>query len=96
MEMQTNQRIYGFCGFSSPNDLNSLWFAVEQGETPPQSIYIILKDRKTNKEYRSNLVSLTSETQAVKEDCIAFNPKNISVNQVSDRWKIINLKQQHH
>ncbi|MEH2067833.1 MAG: hypothetical protein V7K47_06655 [Nostoc sp.] len=86
---QTNQRIYGFCAFSSPENLNSLWFAVEQGEAPPQSVYIILNDRRSNKEYRSNLVSLTRETQAVKEDCIAFNPDNISVNQVSNRWKIV-------
>ncbi|MDZ8025829.1 MAG: hypothetical protein RMX97_14230 [Nostoc sp. DedQUE11] len=86
---QTNQRIYGFCAFSSAENLSSLWFAVEQGETPPQSVYIILKDRRTNKEYRSNLLSLTPETQAVKEDCIAFNPNNTSVNQVSDRWKIV-------
>ncbi|WP_236143394.1 hypothetical protein [Nostoc sp. CMAA1605] len=55
-DTQTNQPIYGFCGFSSPKDLNSLWFAVETGKTPPKSVYIVLKDRRLNKTYRSNSV----------------------------------------
>ncbi|MEJ1930315.1 hypothetical protein WDZ92_08510 [Nostoc sp. NIES-2111] len=84
---QNSQRVYGFCAFSSPQNLNSLWFAVEQGQTPPSSVYIVLTDRRTKKTYRSNSVSL--QTQALKEDCIAFNPNNITVNQVNGSWKII-------
>jgi len=88
---QNNQRIYGFCAFSSPQSLNSLWFAVEQGQTPPSSVYIVLNDRRANKTYRSNSISLQKRTSpsALKEDCIAFNPNNIAVNQVNGSWKIV-------
>lgn len=85
---QTNSRLYGFCALSSPKNLTSLWFAVEKGKTPPKSVYITLKDRKLNKTYRSNTV-LLEKRQAIKEDCIAFNPNNIAVRKVNNRWKII-------
>ncbi|MGI0493007.1 hypothetical protein ACN4EG_14590 [Alkalinema pantanalense CENA528] len=54
----TNQRIYGFCALSSPQDLDSLWFAVERGTAPPQQVYVVLTDRKTSTSYRSNSVTL--------------------------------------
>jgi phosphohistidine phosphatase SixA len=54
----TNQRIYGFCAFTSPQDLGSLWFAVEQGTTAPQQVHIVLTDRRANITYRSNPVTL--------------------------------------
>lgn len=54
----TNQRIYGFCAFTSPRDLGSLWFAVEQGTTAPQQVHIVLTDRRANTTYRSNSVTL--------------------------------------
>jgi hypothetical protein len=87
---ETNERLYGFCAFSSPQNLNSLWFSVEKGQTPPKSVYIVLTDRRLNKTYRSNSVLLEQQSpQATKEDCIAFNPKNIAVNQVNGSWKIV-------
>lgn len=88
-DAQTNQRIYGFCAFSSPKDLNSLWFAVETGKTPPKSVYIVLKDRRLNKTYRSNSVLLAQRNSEIKEDCIAFNPNNTTVKQVNGSWKIV-------
>ncbi|MBF2066394.1 MAG: hypothetical protein IGS39_18535 [Calothrix sp. C42_A2020_038] len=85
---QTNNYIYGFCALPSPKNLNSIWFAVEKGQRPPKSVYIILKDRRANKNYRSNEVVL-ERSSALKEDCIAFNPNNIAVKQVNGSWKIV-------
>ena len=48
-------RLYGFCSLGSPADLRSLWFALEEGVVPPSYIYIELRDRQTNTNYRSNL-----------------------------------------
>jgi hypothetical protein len=86
-DAQSNQRLYGFCAFSNSESLTKLWFAVQQGKTPPQSVYIVLHDRRTNKKYRSNSVSLGQA--ALKEDCIAFNPNNTAVQQVNGSWKIV-------
>jgi hypothetical protein len=38
---------------------------VEQGKTPPKSVYIVLEDRKENKKYQSNTVSLEDKTAQV-------------------------------
>lgn len=54
----TNRRIRGFCAFSSPADLQSIWFTVKEGSVPPQAVYVVLKDRRTGKIYRSNVVRL--------------------------------------
>ena len=49
--------IYGFCALSSPKALTSIWFAVEQGISPPNAVYVLLKDRRHGATYRSNEVS---------------------------------------
>ena len=49
------RRLYGFCSLGSPQDLGSIWFALEEGVVPPSYIYIELKDRQTDTTYRSNL-----------------------------------------
>jgi phage replication-related protein YjqB (UPF0714/DUF867 family) len=51
--------IYGFCALGSPNDLDSIWFAVKDGSTPPAAVYITLEDRLNNRIYRSNRVKIT-------------------------------------
>jgi phage replication-related protein YjqB (UPF0714/DUF867 family) len=53
-----NQYIYGFCALSSPQSLNSIWFAVEQGKSPPASVYVSLLDREADRNYRSNRVTI--------------------------------------
>ncbi len=53
-----NNYIYGFCALSSPQDLTSIWFALEQGSTPTSGVYVELEDRRINKKYRSNTVSV--------------------------------------
>lgn len=53
-----DSRLYGFCAFSSPQSLNSIWFAIEQGESPPEAVYVSLRDRKEDTTYPSNKVPL--------------------------------------
>src|SRR5687767_3201039 len=53
------QRLYGFCALGSPNDLGKIWFATEEGTVPPSYVYIVITDRQTNKQYKSNLADTT-------------------------------------
>ena len=52
---QSGKRLQGFCAFTKPADLSSIWFAVEEGTAPPSWVYIELTDRQTNTKYKSNL-----------------------------------------
>ncbi len=56
---QNGKRLNGFCAFSKPDDLSSIWFALDQDEVPPSYIYIEMQDRKTNTKYKSNLAETT-------------------------------------
>ena len=51
------RRLYGFCALRTPEDLGSLWFAVEKHQSGPPQIYIVLIDRQTNRTYRSNVIA---------------------------------------
>ena len=53
------KRLYGFCALSKPEDLGSIWFALEEGVVPPSYIYIEMTDRQTNTKYKSNLADTT-------------------------------------
>jgi hypothetical protein len=55
----TGKRLNGFCALGKPNDLNEIWFALEEGVTPPSNVYIELNDRQTNTKYKSNLADTT-------------------------------------
>jgi len=55
----TGKRLYGFCAISKPADLNQIYFALEEGVTPPSWIYIEMNDRQTNTKYKSNLAETT-------------------------------------
>jgi hypothetical protein len=52
---QRGKRLYGFCAFTKPADLNQISFALEEGIVPPSYVYIELTDRQTNTKYKSNL-----------------------------------------
>jgi len=52
---QSGKRLYGFCAFSKPADLQKVWFALEEGVVPPSWVYIEMNDRQTNTKYKSNL-----------------------------------------
>lgn len=56
---QRGKRLYGFCALGKPEDLGSIWFALEEGVVPPSYIYIELNDRQTNTKYKSNLADTT-------------------------------------
>ena len=53
------KRLNGFCALSKPADLNTIWFALEEGVIPPSYVYIELNDRQTNTKYKSNLAETT-------------------------------------
>jgi len=53
------KRLNGFCAFSSPDDLNKLWFALDSDVVPPSWVYVELTDRKTNTKYKSALTETT-------------------------------------
>jgi hypothetical protein len=57
---QDGKRLIGFCALTSPNDLDSIWFALEASIIPPSWIYIELNDRQTNTKYKSNLADTTN------------------------------------
>jgi hypothetical protein len=52
---QRGTRLYGSCIVMKPAELNTIWFALEEGVRPPSWVYIELWDRKTNTKYKSNL-----------------------------------------
>jgi hypothetical protein len=56
---QNGTRLNGFCALGKPNDLQSIWFALEDTKIPPSYIYIELTDRQTNTKYKSNLAETT-------------------------------------
>jgi hypothetical protein len=56
---QRDKRLNGFCALGSSSGLNSIWFALPEGEIPPSWIYIQITDRQTNTKYKSNLAETT-------------------------------------
>ncbi|GEM_PF-790529 len=57
---QDEVRIWSFCTLATSEDLKGLWFAVKEGETPPDSVYIVMTDRRCDLSYVSNEVSISS------------------------------------
>lgn len=53
------QRLYGFCALLKPDDLGAIWFSLEEGVAPPNSVYVELDDRLTATKYKSNLADTT-------------------------------------
>jgi hypothetical protein len=51
--------LYGFCALGSAAGLRQLWFAVEAGQSPPPSVYIVLNDRRANLSVSSNHAPVT-------------------------------------
>lgn len=56
---QSGKRLYGFCAFTKPSDLNGIWFALEETVVPPSWVYVEFNDRATNTKYKSNLAETT-------------------------------------
>lgn len=55
------QRLYGYCGFSSNENLQNFSFAIRAGQAIPSACYVELIDRKLNKKYISNQVNLSGQ-----------------------------------
>ena len=56
---QNGKRLYGFCALGSPDDLDQIWFALEEGVVPPSWVYVEFNDRQTGTKYKSNLAETT-------------------------------------
>ena len=56
---QNGKKLFAFCALGSPDDLDSIWFALEEGKVPPSWIYVEFIDRQTNTKYKSNLADTT-------------------------------------
>jgi hypothetical protein len=56
---QSGKRLYGFCALAKSDDLNGIWFALEETAVPPSWVYIELNDRATNTKNKSNLADTT-------------------------------------
>jgi hypothetical protein len=54
------KRLYGFCALKAPQDLSEIWFAVDEGQSPPRRVYIEMLDRLTGTKLKSNLASTSS------------------------------------
>ena len=57
---QSGKRLYGFCALTKPQDLNQIYFSLEEGTIPPSWIYIEMTDRQTNTKYKSNLAETSN------------------------------------
>jgi len=55
---QGRKRIYGFCALQGAKDLGYLWFAIEKGTPPPESVYLTITDRRTNTRATSNVLAI--------------------------------------
>jgi hypothetical protein len=49
------KRMIEFCSLPGPENLDRLWFAVEKGTAPPDSVYVEITDRLTGSKSRSNM-----------------------------------------
>lgn len=50
--------LYGFCGLSSSDQLDGIWFGEPVGTAPPDTAYIVLWDRECDITYQSNEVDI--------------------------------------
>ena len=49
--------LFGFCGFSSASDMNTIYFATPLAQYPAEA-YIVVDDRRCNRKYTSNRINL--------------------------------------
>lgn len=52
----TGRQLYGFSALKSAASLDNLWFTVARGAKPPDKVYVVLHDRRTNVKLTSNQV----------------------------------------
>ena len=59
-DAKDDRHLYGFVTFDEPSDLSRIYFPVPTGQSPPKGVYVLLKDRRTDAEYKSNTVTIGS------------------------------------
>jgi len=59
-----NNYLYGYCAITSSDELKDLPFALPKGTLPPESVYVILRDRECDNSYTSNLAAITTITDS--------------------------------
>ena len=64
--------IYGFCALSDPENLENIWFAIPQGDCPPDSVFVSFHDRECDIYYNSEWVQLDCEAECVHPDYVAL------------------------
>ncbi len=80
--------LYGFCGFSHSKNLESFWFAVKKGDTSPNAVYVILNDRRGNIEYRSDNISISDIAQPAGKADLELGVAHIELNDdPNDIWR---------
>jgi outer membrane biosynthesis protein TonB len=52
------KRLYGFCALTSSDGLDDLWFALPEEQAPPNGVFIVLVDRSTNAQYKSEVITI--------------------------------------
>ena len=80
--------IYGFCGFGQSKNLENIWFSVTKGDMPPTAVYIVLNDRQSNIEYRSNNMSISDVPQPTGKADLLLGEAHIESNDdPNDTWR---------
>jgi hypothetical protein len=77
---QDGDRIYGFCALGASEDLKEIWFAVKNGETPPESVYIVMTDRRCDLSYVSNEVKISAPTGMITPTTLTATRLNLPAN----------------
>ena len=57
---KNGKRLNGFCALGKNDDLNKIWFALEEGVVPPSYVFIEMTDRQTNTKVKSNDADTTN------------------------------------
>jgi uncharacterized repeat protein (TIGR01451 family) len=61
------QRVYGYCGLGTPQDLTKIGFSIPSDESPPGSVFITLTDRRCGLVYQSNSISIAASSLACSD-----------------------------
>ncbi len=51
--------LYGFCGFNEAEDLDLVWFGESNGSSIPDSVYLVINDRRCDITYQSATIDIT-------------------------------------
>lgn len=90
LEAGSNDKLNTFCAFNSAGNLQSIWFAVKQGNAP-DCVYATLHDRKLNKTYKSNKVCMAGQQPNLKADLKIEQFLFVPTNNKGLRVKVTNI-----